>query len=100
MATAAVKTTMPAPGHVDRSARMDVRLAASQRAEYECAAALRGQNLTQWATSHLDECAKRDIETATTTMLPAKQFDAFVEALEGPLPEAMRELLASEPQWA
>lgn len=98
MATAVARETK-AP-RLDRSARMDVRLAASQRAEYEHAAALKGQSLTQWITGHLDECARRDIESATVTTLPADRFDAFVEALEVPMPQAMRDLLARDSEWA
>lgn len=84
----------------DRSARMDFRLAAVQRSVYETAAALKGLSLTQWALGNLDECARRDIEAASVTVLPAEQFDAFVDALEEPMPEAMRELLDTEPTWA
>lgn len=40
---------------LEKPCRMDLRLTSSQRASYEEAAALRGQTLTQWSTSKLDE---------------------------------------------
>lgn len=44
---------MAAPA-LEKPCRMDLRLTSSQRANYEEAAALRGQTLTQWSTSKLD----------------------------------------------
>ena len=39
----------------DKACRMDIRLAQSQRRNYEKAADLRGQTLSRWTTMHLDE---------------------------------------------
>lgn len=52
---------------LEKPCRMDLRLTGSQRASYEEAAALRGQTLTQWSTSKLDEAAAADIEAARLT---------------------------------
>ena len=40
---------------VDEACRMDIRLAQPQRRNYEKAAELRWQTLSQWTTMHLDE---------------------------------------------
>lgn len=79
--------------------RIDVRLTQAQRALYEKAAALRGQTLTQWATGHLDESARSDIEAASTTMLGAEAFETFCALLEEPVPEPARALLARPAVW-
>lgn len=83
----------------DKQCRMDVRLTQSQRAAYERAASLKGQTLTQWATAHLDENARRDIETATTTVLSDSAFDEFCAMLDAPMPKAMQDLLARKAVW-
>ena len=83
----------------EKQYRMDIRLTQSQRMSYERAAALRGQTLTQWATSHLDESAKRDIDEATTTVLAPEAFEAFCAMLEAPMPEAARALLSRKAVW-
>lgn len=84
----------------DKSSRMDIRLTAPQRSKYEKAASLKGQTLTQWASSHLDRCAERDIAEASTTVLSAEAFDLFCAILDEPLPEAAASLLARKPIWA
>ena len=78
---------------------MDIRLTQPQRMSYEWAASLRGQTLTQWATAHLDECARRDIDEAHTTRLSDKAFERFPALLDEPMPEATRELLARKSIW-
>lgn len=91
---------MPTPMEKrDKQCRMDVRLTQSQRAAYERAASLKGQTLTQWATSHLDENARRDIEAATTTALSEAAFDEFCAMLDAPMPKAMQDLLARKTVW-
>lgn len=79
---------------------MDVRLTASQRRSYEKAAELKGQTLTEWTLSHLDDCARTDIEAAARTVLEDESFDAFCKALEEPMPAELQELLSREPMWA
>ena len=83
----------------EKQCRMDVGLTQSQRDAYERAAALKGQSLTQWATTHLDENARFDIDAATTTFLSPEAFDSFCTMLEAPMPAAMQELLARKAIW-
>lgn len=83
----------------ERTCRMDLRLTKPQRQSYERAAALRGQTLTQWSLSHLDDAAKRDIDHAMSTILASRDFDAFCDALDQPMPEAARKLLEREAAW-
>lgn len=83
----------------DKTYRMDIRLTQPQRASYERAASLRGQTITQWATAHLDESAKRDIDEATTTVLAPEAFEEFCKMLENPMPKAAQDLLARKAVW-
>lgn len=83
----------------DKTSRMDIRLTPSRRKNYEYAAALRGMTLTQWATSNLDESARRDIESARQTVLSSEAFDEFCEMLEAPMPQEALDLLARKPVW-
>ena len=47
---------------VEKACRMDIRLTQPQRKNYEKAAELRGQTLSQWTTMHLDEhCQGMDL---------------------------------------
>ena len=78
---------------------MDIRLTQPQRKNYEKAAELRSQTLSQWTTMHLDECARRDIDGAHTTRLSDKAFERFPALLDEPMPEATRELLARKSIW-
>ena len=87
------------PATAEKQYRMDIRLTQSQRANYERAASLRGQTLTQWATSHLDDNARRDIDAATTTVLSPEAFDAFCAMLDAPMPQAAQDLLARKAVW-
>ena len=84
---------------LEKPCRMDLRLTGSQRASYEEAAALKGQTLTQWSTSKLDEAAAADIEAARLTRLTGPAFEEFCSMLDAPLPESARELLAREEIW-
>lgn len=79
--------------------RLGIRLTRRQREEYEKAAALRGQTLTQWATSHLDESARRDIYESSSTVLSPEAFDVFCKMLDEPLPKGAQELLSRKPVW-
>lgn len=95
MSTAPIAT----PEKEDKRYRMDLRLTKRQRASYEHAAALTGKTLTQWATTHLDESAYRDIDNATTTYLSPEAFDTFCAMLDAPMPEAAKKLLVSKAVW-
>lgn len=83
----------------EKQCRMDLRLTQPQRLSYETAAALKGQTLSQWSTSKLDEAARRDIEEANATKLATEAFDAFCKMLEEPMPKAARDLLARKEIW-
>ena len=85
---------------LDKTSRMDLRLTRLQRENYEQAASLKGQTLSQWSTQHLDECARRDIDEARITALDAESFEAFCRMLEAPVPDAMRDLLERKEDWA
>lgn len=84
----------------ERTSRMDMRLTASERSQFERAAATRGMSLTQWATTHLVDASRQDIEDAITTRLSAEAFETFSAALDEPLPEVMQDLLTKKPIWA
>ncbi|WP_165045922.1 DUF1778 domain-containing protein [Adlercreutzia sp. ZJ138] len=84
----------------EKRCRMDLRLTQPQRSSYETAAALKGQTLSQWSTSKLDEAARRDIEEANVTRLAAKAFDSFCKMLDEPMPKATRDLLARDEIWS
>lgn len=83
----------------DKKCRMDLRLTQDQRENYERAASLRGQSLTQWATSHLDESSRKDIAEASTTYLSQQGFDAFCSILDAPMPQAAVDLLNRKSVW-
>lgn len=87
------------PQTLEKPYRIDIRLTQPQRASYERAAALRGQTLTQWATVHLDESARRDIESATSTVLSHDAFESFCEMLDAPMPAATQHLLERKAVW-
>lgn len=83
-----------------KTSRMDLRMEDERKAAYEEAARLKGQSLSQWSLSNLDEAAARDIEEARAMRLPSEDFERFCELLERPMPKAFRELLEWEPEWA
>ena len=80
--------------------RMELRLEARRKARYEEAAAMRGQTLTQWTLTNLDAAADRAFADARATVLSQEAFDEFCSALEQPLPDSARALVAEDQQWA
>ena len=72
----------------NRTSRLDIRLTAEQRALIERAVSLKGSTLTQ------------EIEEASSLKLENEAFDAFLRALDEPVPAEMAELMQREPQWA
>ena len=84
----------------NRTSRLDSRLTAVQRALIERAVSLKGSTLTQWTAQHLLEAAQREIEEASSLKLENEAFDAFLRALDEPVPAEMAELMQREPQWA
>ena len=77
----------------NRTSRLDIRLTAEQRALIERAVSLKGSTLTQWTAQHL-------LEAAQSLKLENEAFDAFLRALDEPVPAEMAELMQREPQWA
>ena len=82
-----------------KACRMSIRLAHPQHVSYEHAASLRGQAITQWATTHLDESARCDIDGMAITILPPEAFEIFCKMLESPVPKTTQDLLARKPVW-
>lgn len=82
-----------------KDCRFDMRMTSAQRDEVERAASLRGQTLTQWALDHLLEAARYDIEQETTTRLASGDFARFAAAIDEPMPEAARKLMAQKAVW-
>ena len=83
----------------EKNSRMDLRLTHSQRSAYEKAASLKGQTLTQWSVTHLDEAARYDIEQARLTVLSDNEFELFCHALDESMPKAAQDLLARDEIW-
>lgn len=82
-----------------RSSRLAVRMTPEQRSTIDKAATLKGTTITQWALDHLMSAARKDIEEETTIRLSARAFDEFKEALDRPMPQALRDLLNKDAQW-
>jgi uncharacterized protein (DUF1778 family) len=83
----------------NRSARIEFRLHSDTKNLYETAAHLKRQTLTQWVTDILTDAAHKEIEASQKTCLPRKQFEAFADALDEPLPQETQALLAKESPW-
>ncbi len=82
---------------VGKASRMDIRITTPQRARYEKAAALKGQSLTQWASTHLDACASKDIAEASTTILEDAAFERFCAILDSPCRKPLRTFSRESP---
>lgn len=82
-----------------RSSRLAVRMTPEQRSTIDMAATLKGATITQWALDHLISDARKDIEEETTIRLSARAFNEFKEALEGPMPQSLQDLLKKDAQW-
>lgn len=66
------------------SSRLNIRIAPEIKARIQRAAALLGQDLTEFASNTLNLHAKEIIESYDQIVLSEKDFDVFVEALERP----------------
>lgn len=84
----------------NRTSRLDIRLTAEQRSLIERAVSLKGSTITQWTAQHLLDAARREIEEASSLKLENESFDAFLRALDEPIPAETKELMRREPQWA
>ena len=84
---------------VTKEKRLDLRLTAEQRRQIERAAELRGQNLSDWATSKLMDAARIDIVDSELIRLTEDEFERFTAALEQPVPDAVAALMTRHTQW-
>jgi uncharacterized protein (DUF1778 family) len=84
---------------VNKTARIEFRLHSDTKSLYEQAALLKRQTLTQWVTEILTNAAHKEIEDAKKIYLSEQSFDAFVAALDEPLPQTTQALLAKESPW-
>lgn len=83
-----------------KTARIDLRLTPTQRSLFESAAFTRNESLNQWATAHLEEAARQDIESHKVTYLSDEDFDALLRSLEkSSLPPELQALLQETPVW-
>ncbi|MBT1167276.1 DUF1778 domain-containing protein [Bifidobacterium simiarum] len=76
-----------------------MRMTGEQRERIDRAASINGQSAAQWALGHLMEAANRDIREAHVIRLSDEAYDDFISALDEPMPKAMTDLLAKEPEW-
>lgn len=82
-----------------KDSRFEMRLTGEQRSKLDEAAETKGLSTSQWALSNLLEAAERDIREARVMRLDDKSWDAFVTALDEPMPSALVNLLEREPIW-
>lgn len=82
-----------------KESRFEMRLTPEQRDRINQAAETKGLSASQWALSNLLEAADKDIQEARALYLNDDAWNDFTAALDAPLPQAMRELLESEPIW-
>ncbi|WEV63823.1 DUF1778 domain-containing protein [Bifidobacterium sp. ESL0732] len=85
---------------IKKTSRLEIRLTPEERQIIERAATLKGSTITQWTARHLLNAAQEDIEQETQLKLTNEAFDAFLKALDEPMPKEMQELLSRDPQWA
>jgi uncharacterized protein (DUF1778 family) len=81
-----------------KSARLDFRVTAEQKATIEEAAAIEGRSLTDFSASTLVERAQEIIQRDRRLRVDAVRFDAFVEVMDRPPRSVagLRELLTRE----
>ena len=84
---------------VAKEKRLDLRLTTQQRRQIERAAQLRGQNLSDWATSRLMDAARTDIVDGELIQLSEENFERFAAALEQPVPDGVAALMTRHTQW-
>ena len=84
---------------VTKAKRLDLRLTAEQRRQIERAAELRGQNLSDWATSKLIDAARTDIVDSELIRLTEDDFERFAAVLEQPVPDGVAALMTRHTQW-
>ena len=93
-------TGLPA-GHSQEQSRLNFRLAPEIKAKVARAAALTGQDLTEFAVSTLSEKAAEVIERHDQTLLGSADYDFFLETLAetGALPAPSERSLAAAARY-
>ncbi len=81
-----------------KSARLEFRVTADQKAAIEEAAAIEGRTVTDFSASALVERAQEVIERERRSQVDAVRFEAFIEVMERPARsiDGLRELLRRE----
>lgn len=98
----AAKTTLAvSAGQTQEQSRLNFRLAPEIKARVARAAALTGQDLTEFAVSTLSEKAAEVIERHDQTLLGSADYDFFLNALAetGALPEPSKRSLAAAARY-
>lgn len=95
--TTSRRSTKPRKSAV-RSARLEARITASQKAMIERAAAYQGRSVSDFVTSTLSSAAKAVIEEHEIIRLNAEESRRFAELLLTP-PEPNAALKAAARQW-
>jgi uncharacterized protein (DUF1778 family) len=73
-----------------RAERLEARITVSQKALIEHAAALQGRSVTDFVLSSVQEAAARAIDEHQRLTLSVRDGRAFVQALVGQRPRAVR----------
>ena len=82
-----------------KSSRLDLRMADDEKRLIEEAAALNGQNVSQWSIGRLLESARNDILAANAVRMTTEAFDRFAELLEAPASPAFTEFASEKTIW-
>ena len=93
-----METTTPTQS-ANKNSRFEMRLSQEQRSRIDQAAELQGMSASQWALSNLMDAADRDIREAHMLRLSDESWNAFITALDGPMPDQLVRLLQEEPIW-
>lgn len=84
MSASQKKSSVAKPAPRKKTARLEVRINAAQKAKIERAAELSGRKLTDFVIASIDEAASRVIRETTVIELSAQDSLIFAEALLNP----------------
>lgn len=82
-----------------RSARLDLRMTESDKAQIEAAARIDGVTVSQWSISHLVENARKAIAEQATIRLALESFDEFARLLDAPRDSVFDEFAKGKTRW-
>lgn len=82
-----------------KSSRLDLRMSQEEKRQIEEAAALNGQNVSQWSIGKLLESARNDILEANAVRMTTSAFDRFAELLEHPASPAFTQFSSEKSIW-